>query len=102
MLDKIITPANAILATRYLMELDINAVREAYQRDICHWAVTLKQAQKDYLAYSRSEGDAKNLTTEAIQTSLTKLAQCAKHISALLSDEAKHQLQDWLLMQEHL
>lgn len=102
MLDKMITPANAILATRYLMELDINAIHEYHQRDIVHWVANLKQAQKDYLAYARGEFETKNMTGGAIQASLTKLAQCAKNMTFLLSEEAKHQLQDWLLMNEKL
>lgn len=94
MLEQIITPHTAILATRYLMELDINAIREPYQRDISHWVINLKQAQKNYL---RSQYAPKKKITETTQP-LTELVQCVKTITTLLSDEAKHQLQDWLLM----
>ncbi len=99
MLEKMIKPANAILATRYLMELDIGDVREYYQRDLYQWVAPLKQAQKDYLAYLSGDRETHN---ETMQMRLTKLAQCATNITSLLSDEAKHQLQDWLLMNEKL
>ena len=101
MLDKMITPANAITATRFLMEMDINDIQDSHKSEVLYGVLNLKQAQKDYLLSSRFTY-SDSLDTVPLEDSLLKLTDCVKTLTALLSPESQASLQSWLLMNEKI
>lgn len=79
----IVNPSNALLATRFLLNLDINAIKNPYQSTLREEVLTIKEA----LASLQNPNQA-----EQLYQNLYTLAASANHLVNALSDDARERL----------
>ena len=87
----IIQPSNAVYASIYLLNLDIQAIETKYQRTAASIAEQLKVAQHTYVrsVYKKYLGERLEIGTEE---RLTTLTETANHLVRLLSKESQERL----------
>ncbi len=96
MLNPLITPYNALMAARCLMEFDIQAIKKPHERDIPYWGQLIQQLEQHYQQFLHDEALSPVEQQAALQRALTQLAETLRLMSSLLSEEAKQQLQTLL------
>lgn len=89
----LVSPSNALLATRFLMNLDINAIKQPYQPTVRDEVLTIKEAI----------ATLQNATqTDQLYQTLYAIATSANHLVKALSDEARERLSHFVNLNQHL
>lgn len=87
----LVSPRNALLATSFLLNLDINAIKKPYQSTVREEVLTLKEA----LASLKNSNQ-----TDHYQTLYT-IATSANHLVNALSDEARERLNHFVTLNQY-
>ncbi|MFU8797110.1 MAG: hypothetical protein ACNA7Y_00160 [Gammaproteobacteria bacterium] len=87
----IIQPSNAVYASIYLLNLDIQAIETKYQRAAASIAEQLKSAQRTYMGtvYKKNLGERLDVNAEE---PLATLTETANHLAGFLSKESQERL----------
>lgn len=89
----LVSPSNALLATRFLLNLDIHTIKDAHQPLVKEDVRAIQQL----LASLQTDKP-----TEQLYHHLTHLADCANHLVNALSEEARERVTLFLKASEHI
>lgn len=86
-----VNPYNALLAANYLLNLDINEVKQQHQKSVAPFVIELKVAQSDYWLSQLEQKPEKHEL-------LNKIAENVKHVLPMLKEESRYKLIRFILM----
>lgn len=92
-MNVMVNPYNAILAANYLLNLDINEVKQQHQKSVAPFVIELKAAQSDYLLNQLEQKQIK-------QELLTKIADNVKEVLPMLTEESRQKLIRFILIEQ--
>jgi hypothetical protein len=104
MTHSFINNANALKATHYLLELDLNAIEDRYRQDAEAWIQNLQAALQIYKTHMQKSFHAALLTQDdsnRMDQSLERLRNYANSMVYILTPEAKEALLQYLLLTTH-
>lgn len=101
MTHSLINNTNALKATHYLLELDLNAIEERYRQDAEAWIQNLQAALQIYKIHMQKTFHAPLLTQDdsnRMNQSLERLRNYANSMVYILTADAKEALLQYLLL----
>ncbi|MBS0287991.1 MAG: hypothetical protein JSR17_11880 [Proteobacteria bacterium] len=101
MTHSLINNTNALKASHYLLELDMDAIDERYRQDANAWILNLKAALQVYKTHAQKTFHALLLSQDdsnRMNLSLERLSNYANSMVYILTPDAKEALVQYLLL----